>query len=1259
MKPRDGDGVTPDGVRADRHGLFRLYPGPLDTFDPIDFTADIVAIHGLGGHPVKTWRCPEDDHVWLRDSLPRRVPTARIMTFGYDSTVLFGGSRSTANDFALDLATRLRLERRDHLEKQRPLIFVCHSLGGVVFKEFLIHLSLQLDDGRDLLQSVFGVVFLGTPHRGSRRATPAKLLSKIINVATLGSGALRIVSFYEQKPIGPNLVVEPFSAILGLPNERAIPVNADHKKLAKLSPINKQRYKPVWTAIKELVEESSETLDKANERLLEQLFCVDYKSARLRPQLPQGRTCQWIFNDPTYISWLQSEKPSMILLTGSAGTGKSVMTRYVTESILSGNQTEGTGMDYLGISFFCSYNEALVSDEVTVLRSLLHQLIQINGHCASIVRSYLEKRKYHGMEISFKAADLWASLFGVLSMTTMQRVYIAIDAIEELGPYVATSLLTGLWKTMSALQCDYPESRLRIFVSSRFKPPPDAPGLSSLTMLSMNMSHIQTDITLFLRDAVDDLAYRSAGFKAALSPASQHQIVNSIAAKAEGRFLQAVLMWEDFRRGLIWNQNVIMQKLKRLGALGSGMVALYNKIIDAMDDVTRDDAFTIFSVLAAAAQPLSEIELGTIIGMNHSSKPIVKSSDIEPIRDLYQVMEENFPDLVSIQDDNRVIFVHHSFREYLDQREEFRDRLFSGHRKITRACLKYLKLADMLDSAKTNGSAYLDATYPFLSYARDNFLFHIRKMPYDDSLWLSFADTAGPLSVYTLPSLYCRRDESCSSPLLEVLARVPAPAKFELIREFREHGYDLDEMWAKQESGRAMSYCCRWAGSEPDTNEAALLLLRLGANPNPNPSPWESNLRLALEGKALDLYARLLRHPLTDHNAGDTQGRAFLHYLVRAGNIDRISQLLDASGDVDVNVQGHDGFTPLHLAVVLGHGDVVRTLLAVPGIRLDLEDTHGRTALTLATYWGMKRIALILIEHSQAFPLPGADQPSALVFSAQQGQKSLCLDLLARTQYRNLDFHIDKSGRGLLHHAAINNWDDVLAECFQAAPDGLNVNKIDHSGKTALHYAAALGNVEACLVLVDSGGASLTLQDRNGRTAPQAAADAGFKEALVILLQTGRVDPSQRDVEGRSIVHWAATIDCIDVMEMLADYERAQTPIEWARRDKYGKRPVDIAGICGCKYVGLFLAARTPGWQSELPDWDFRAMYRSASVEASGEESDGELPPLEDLEIRHSRRQNRAARREWKETHQRFPDSRYGLVPYDHRHAPNPFSLDR
>ncbi|KAJ6443517.1 ankyrin repeats (3 copies) domain-containing protein [Purpureocillium lavendulum] len=139
-----------NGDQADRHGLFRLHPRPDDLYNPADCHADIVAIHGLGGHPLKTWRS-EDDRIWLRDSLPAHVPNTRVMAFGYDSAVRFA------------------------------------NLGGVVSKEFLIHLSLQLDRGRELLDSVFGVVFMGTPHRGSRVATPAKLLANIINVATLGT----------------------------------------------------------------------------------------------------------------------------------------------------------------------------------------------------------------------------------------------------------------------------------------------------------------------------------------------------------------------------------------------------------------------------------------------------------------------------------------------------------------------------------------------------------------------------------------------------------------------------------------------------------------------------------------------------------------------------------------------------------------------------------------------------------------------------------------------------------------------------------------------------------------------------------------------------------------------------------------------------------------------------------------------------------------------------------------------------------------
>lgn len=231
------------------------------------------------------------------------------MTFGYDSSYVFGNSSMGINDFAVDLLTRLHLERRDSRETSRPLIFICHSLGGIVLKEAIIHSSLQAKDYPGILDSIAGVVFMGTPHRGSRSATQAQHLANIINIVTLGSGVRKellktletssreletisrhatqllknfpIISFYERKPlIGSSLVshpiecndnstsiygrvlihlndtkiVEPFSAILELPNERAIPINADHRQIAKVSPRHEQRYKPVWATIQQLIE---------------------------------------------------------------------------------------------------------------------------------------------------------------------------------------------------------------------------------------------------------------------------------------------------------------------------------------------------------------------------------------------------------------------------------------------------------------------------------------------------------------------------------------------------------------------------------------------------------------------------------------------------------------------------------------------------------------------------------------------------------------------------------------------------------------------------------------------------------------------------------------------------------------------------------------------------------------------------------------------------------------------------------------------
>lgn len=156
------------------------------------------------------------------------------MTYGYDSAVVFAKSKMGVSDFAADLLNRLRLARRQRHEQSRPFITICHSLGGVVFKEMLIQATLNAEEHAHIAQHIKGVVFLGTPHRGSRSASHAQLISRIINMASLGRGVrtelLRtleissgeletisrhavqllskfpIVSFYERKPLGPSLV---------------------------------------------------------------------------------------------------------------------------------------------------------------------------------------------------------------------------------------------------------------------------------------------------------------------------------------------------------------------------------------------------------------------------------------------------------------------------------------------------------------------------------------------------------------------------------------------------------------------------------------------------------------------------------------------------------------------------------------------------------------------------------------------------------------------------------------------------------------------------------------------------------------------------------------------------------------------------------------------------------------------------------------------------------------------------------------------
>ncbi|KAK3937089.1 hypothetical protein QBC46DRAFT_417131 [Diplogelasinospora grovesii] len=144
--------------------------------------ADIVFVHGLTGDREKTWTARHASEPWPQALLPSELPTARVLTFGYDAYVAdWRGmvSQSRIGNHAWNLLTSLTSYREKDDTNERPIIFVCHSLSGLVCEDSRERPEPHL---QNIIRCTRGIAFLGTPHHGAGLARWAELLSRSIGV---------------------------------------------------------------------------------------------------------------------------------------------------------------------------------------------------------------------------------------------------------------------------------------------------------------------------------------------------------------------------------------------------------------------------------------------------------------------------------------------------------------------------------------------------------------------------------------------------------------------------------------------------------------------------------------------------------------------------------------------------------------------------------------------------------------------------------------------------------------------------------------------------------------------------------------------------------------------------------------------------------------------------------------------------------------------------------------------------------------------
>ncbi|KAK4182712.1 hypothetical protein QBC35DRAFT_395403 [Podospora australis] len=178
-------------------GLVQVWPT-----DERETTMDVVAIHGLDTRSPQTWVAFEneaDPHSrvvhWLKDSdmLPAFLSDTRIFTYDWNANTTDGASKQYFHSHAEQFLHRLQRAR------QGPRSVVVSIFIPGLRSCLITHIETKaltiaagLEKYRSICKATCGIMFLGTPFRGSRgtssgqhRVTLACLSGKVASHALL------------------------------------------------------------------------------------------------------------------------------------------------------------------------------------------------------------------------------------------------------------------------------------------------------------------------------------------------------------------------------------------------------------------------------------------------------------------------------------------------------------------------------------------------------------------------------------------------------------------------------------------------------------------------------------------------------------------------------------------------------------------------------------------------------------------------------------------------------------------------------------------------------------------------------------------------------------------------------------------------------------------------------------------------------------------------------------------------------------------
>ncbi|KAH8817586.1 ankyrin repeat-containing domain protein [Flagelloscypha sp. PMI_526] len=765
-------------------------------------------------------------------------------------------------------------------------------------------------------------------------------------------------------------------------------------------------------------------------------------------------TCRWLLENDIFLRWM--EKRGLFWLRGLMGTGKTVMSSFVVETLLAREDV------YVAYYYFEFTNPTTLSEEA-LFRSLVCQL---SGAAPGVVRALYQKHNKGGLQPQL--ATLQATLNELVTVSA-KPVFLIIDALDEFPIPQRKYLLQSLM-TFSASKS---ASRTHVIVTSReevdihrvFKGEVDFE-------LVVQGDLVRQDIAAFIDRELEVTKWT---FWPRDAIAMARRLLNE---RADGQFRMATCQVDILRQARTYEQ------LKQcLHSLPRTLRETYDYILQNIPEHLRHQAHRLFTILSVALESIYIDELSALLA--------VELGDEDDSTQHPQFQENNrFVDdldvvelggsLVSRGDryrDNTLQLAHASVKEHFLTLGESWFSLHENlaHSMTARACIA------LLVHFQTFQKEHLEDGYTF-SYATRNWSQHVlpngppQLLRQQEYIYASFPWP------YLLNALEGMSSSLASAAFLGLI---------DLVTAFLNGCF-----WMEVDLANALAAALKSKRAKPIRMQCLYAILAYGVDVNTF-ADIGTPLHHASEVGDLE-FMQVLIEMGADVNAGEEFDGSVLQAGARSGKLEVVRFLVDKGADV--NTRGGRYGSALHAgAYFRGELDVV-CFLVEQGADVNASGGEYGSALQVAAYWGNLEIVRFLIENGADVNACGGENGSALhaAICAITGSVEIVRLLVESGADVNADG--GHNGSQLLSACRIGGGKPEIARFL--IENGADLNAGGGEQDSALCNGAWSGNLEIVRLLVENGADVNACGEYYG-SALQAGASGGNLEIVRLLVEKG------------------------------------------------------------------------------------------------------------------------------------------------------------